>query len=52
VLPPFYYERIRRELGPLYEYLPDGALYHDQNAYLESTSQATVEPVPLRSRVG
>jgi hypothetical protein len=52
VLPPFYYERIRRELGPLYEYLPDGAMYHDQNAYLESTSQATVEPVPLRSRVG
>jgi hypothetical protein len=52
VLPPFYYERIRRELGPLYEYLPDGAMYHDQNAYLESTSQATVEPVPLRSRAG
>ena len=53
VLPSFYQERIRRELGPLYEYLPDGALYHDQNAYLDSASQATLEPaVQLRSRVG
>jgi hypothetical protein len=53
VLPAFYQERIRRELGPLYEYLPDGALYHDQNAYLDSSSQAPVElTVPLRSRVG
>jgi hypothetical protein len=52
VLPSFYHERIRRELGPLYEYQPDGALYHDQNAYLDSTAQAPVEPVPLRSRAG
>jgi hypothetical protein len=53
VLPSFYHERIRRELGSLYEYLPDGALYHDQNAYLESASQAPREPaVQLRSRVG
>jgi hypothetical protein len=51
VLPAFYHDRIRRELGPLYEYLPDGALYHDPNAYLESASQApAAEPVSLRSR--
>jgi hypothetical protein len=53
VLPSFYRERIQRELGPLYEYLPDGALYHDPNAYLESVAQAPVElTVPRRSRVG
>ena len=26
VLPEFYAARIRQELGPLYEYLPEGAL--------------------------
>jgi hypothetical protein len=51
VLPAFYHDRIRRELGPLYEYLPEGALYHDPNAYLESASETPVaEPVSLRSR--
>jgi radical SAM family protein len=51
VLPSFYHDRIRRELGSLYEHLPDGALYHDQNAYLDSASQATFEPaIPLRGR--
>jgi len=51
VLPSFYRERIRRELGPLYQYLPEGALYHDQNAYLDTASRAPLEPtVPLRSR--
>jgi hypothetical protein len=51
VLPAFYRNRIRRDLGPLYEYLPEGALYHDPNAYLESTARAaTLEPVRLRAR--
>src|SRR6476469_6409850 len=50
-LPEFYAARIRTELGPLYEHLPDSALYHDPNAYLESASQDPVaEPVSLRSR--
>jgi hypothetical protein len=51
VLPEFYHARIRRELGPMYEHLPEGALYHDPNAYLGTTSEST-EParVPLRSR--
>ena len=38
VLPEFYVQRIRRELGAFYQYLPDGALMHDQNAYLKSQS--------------
>jgi hypothetical protein len=36
VLPKFYEDRIRRSLGPLWEMLPEGALMHDQNAYLNS----------------
>jgi hypothetical protein len=38
-LPEFYAERIRRELGPAYEFLPEGALYHDPNAYLKATTE-------------
>jgi hypothetical protein len=51
VLPAFYHRRIQRDLGPLYQYLPEGALYHDPNAYLASTPRpATVEPVRLQAR--
>ena len=32
VLPEFYLDRIRRELGPMYEYLPAGALAARPNA--------------------
>jgi hypothetical protein len=35
-IPMFYRERIREDLGPLYEFLPKGALVHDANAYLNS----------------
>jgi hypothetical protein len=35
-LPHFYVNLVRRELGPLWEWLPDGALEHDVNAYLKS----------------
>jgi hypothetical protein len=51
-LPDFYRDRVRRELGALYEYLPQGALFHDPNAYLESAAPPQgAEPVPLRSRL-
>ncbi len=50
VLPAFYHNRIKRDLGPLYQYLPEGALYHDPNAYLGSTARsAAPEPVRLRA---
>jgi hypothetical protein len=32
----FYRERIRQDLGPLYNYLPADAMVHDPNAYLNS----------------
>jgi hypothetical protein len=35
-LPQFYVDRVRKELGVLWEWLPEGALYHDPNAYLRS----------------
>ena len=35
-LPQFYVEWIRKDLGPFWEWLPDGALYHDPNAYLKT----------------
>jgi hypothetical protein len=38
-LPAFYQERVKRELGPLWEWLPAGALEHNPNAYLEASSQ-------------
>lgn len=38
VLPKFYEDKIRRSLGPLWDALPEGAVMHDQNAYLNSQS--------------
>ena len=49
VLPAFYLDRIRRELGPMFDHLPAGALSHDPNAYLASTVEEPV-PVALQSR--
>ena len=36
-LPLFYIEQVKKNLGPLWHWLPKGALYHDPNAYLKST---------------
>jgi hypothetical protein len=33
-VPQFYMDQIRRDLGPWWHELPDGALHHDCNAYL------------------
>jgi len=34
-LPEFYINIIRKDLGVLWEWLPEGAIYHDPNAYLK-----------------
>ena len=47
VLPRFYQERIRQELGPLWDMLPSGALIHDQSAYLKA-HQAQTARAPAR----
>lgn len=35
-LPQFYVDLVRKDLGPLWQWLPAGALYHDPYAYLKS----------------
>lgn len=39
-IPPFIESRIRRDLGKFWDWLPEGALRHDANAYLNSATQA------------
>ncbi|MDH3733562.1 MAG: radical SAM protein [Gemmatimonadota bacterium] len=43
-LPQFYVDRVRNDLGPLWDYLPEGALEHDPYAYLKSMGSTTAEP--------
>jgi hypothetical protein len=44
-LPAFYVDQVRKDLGPLWEWLPDGALYHDSNAYRNSEDEGSPQPV-------
>lgn len=39
-IPEFYVNWIRKDLGLLWEWLPNGALYHDPNAYLRSEMES------------
>jgi radical SAM family protein len=39
-LPQFYVDLARKDLGPLWEWLPEGAMDHDPNAYLKSAMPA------------
>lgn len=43
-LPQFYINRIKNDLGPWWQWLPDGAIYHDPNAYLKSQAGSLSEP--------
>ncbi|MEJ2103166.1 MAG: hypothetical protein P8X47_01170 [Ignavibacteriaceae bacterium] len=38
-LPQFYMNLIKEELGPLWNWLPEGAIFHDQNAYHNSVEE-------------
>lgn len=52
-VPRFYLDRIRRDLGPLWDALPPGGLEHDPNAYLHSEgAEAAGELAPLRKASG
>ena len=35
-LPQFYVNRVKQDLGPMWDWLPKGALMHDENAYLHA----------------
>ena len=43
-LPSFYTDIIRKDLGAMWEWLPEGAIMHDPYAYLKST-QTTMNDV-------
>jgi hypothetical protein len=46
-IPEFYRSLVRRELGPLWPYLPEGAMSHDVNAFFKTESQR--QPLSLWS---
>ena len=41
-LPRVFVDRIRKDLGSLWEWLPEGALYHDPNAYLKTEENSSL----------
>jgi hypothetical protein len=47
VLPRFYADRVKKDLGHWWDALPEGSLCHDQNAYLKSHDAAQVRPTIL-----
>jgi hypothetical protein len=49
-LPAFYVDQVRRDLGPLWDWLPAGALDHDPNAYRKSEDKQSPETVGERKR--
>jgi hypothetical protein len=48
-IPQFYIDRVKQELGSLWEWLPEGALHHDPNAYLKSTLRNPVDAEEVRA---
>jgi hypothetical protein len=46
VIPDFYSDRITKNLGVWAEFLPEGAIEHEQNAYLEKTEREIRVKVP------
>jgi hypothetical protein len=42
VLPQFYHDMIRKDLGPMWVWLPEGALAHDPYVYLRSHSPSSL----------
>ncbi len=50
-LPQFYIALIRKDLGPLWEWLPEEAIYHDPYAYLKETLAAREPLTTLTANV-
>ncbi|MEE9289080.1 MAG: radical SAM protein [Bacteroidota bacterium] len=48
-LPQFYEDRVRKDLGPLWEWLPEGGLHHDPNAYLKSEQEQSLTPLGVQA---
>ncbi len=41
-IPAFFVERIKKDLGSDWDWLPEGAIYHDPNAYLKSQPEQPI----------
>lgn len=50
-LPQFYVDRVRRDLGSLWDWLPKGGLHHDPNAYLKSEDMPLQTPSNVRDAI-
>lgn len=50
-IPQFYIDRIQQDLGPLWQWLPAGALHHDPHAYLKSKSAPVRAPMSAPVKV-
>lgn len=48
-VPQYFIDKIRRDLGQFWEWLPEGAVYHDPNAYLLSKELAPLRVPVLRT---
>jgi len=44
-LPQFFIDRVRTELGPMWEWLPEGAMYHDPYAFLKEEQAKICAPM-------
>jgi len=44
-VPPFFLDRIRHDLGPLWKWLPQGSMEHDPQAYLKANGRAHLTPI-------
>jgi hypothetical protein len=51
-LPQFYMDQVRKDLGPLWEWLPQGALYHNPDAYLASQKEQPQMPFRVTAAPG
>jgi hypothetical protein len=52
VIPPFLVETIRKDLGSFWDWLPEGALSHDPNAYLSSPDNTCASCILPASNAG
>jgi hypothetical protein len=50
-VPQFYIDRVKKDLGPMWHWLPEGALMHNPNAYLLSTGTDTTGTTDVRLAV-
>jgi hypothetical protein len=51
-IPQYYVEWIKRDLGPFWDWLPEGALYHNAYAFLDSVESGQQEVKQVSAGMG